>query len=51
MFRPPGLLATQVAPTAMGLLIHWAAVASPSEQMTVYYLPAPRICSPSESGH
>jgi hypothetical protein len=44
MFKPPGLLATQVAPTAMGLLLPWAAVASPSEHLTVCYLPAPRIC-------
>jgi hypothetical protein len=30
---------------------HWAAVACTSEPMTVCYLPAHRICSPSESGN
>ena len=41
MFRPAGSLATPIAPTAM--LIHWAAVASTSEPITVRYLPVPRI--------
>ncbi len=42
MFRPAGLLATPIAPTAV--LTHWAAVASTSEPITVRYLPVPRIC-------
>ena len=42
MFRPADLLATPIAPTAV--LTHWAAVASPSEPITVRYLPVPRIC-------
>ena len=49
-FRPPGLLATQVAPTAVALC-HRAAVASTSEQNTGRYLPVHRICLPSESGN
>ena len=42
MFRPAGLLATPIAPTAV--LTHRAAVASTSEPITVRYLPVPRIC-------
>ena len=42
MFRPAGLLATPIAPTAV--LTPWAAVASTSEPITVRYLPVPRIC-------
>jgi len=50
MFTPTGLLATQVAPTT-GYQVPWAAMAFPSEPLTVCYLPVPRICSPSESGN
>jgi hypothetical protein len=44
IFRPLGLLATQVAPTAVNILLHWAAVAFTSEHIAVCYLPAHRIC-------
>jgi len=54
MFRPAGLLATQVAPTAVydGLHpFHRAAMAFTSEQYTSRYLPVLRICLPSVSGN
>ena len=43
MFKPTGLLATQVAPTT-GYHVPWAAMAFPSEPLTVRSLPVPRIC-------
>jgi hypothetical protein len=42
MFRPTGLLATQIAPVVVPW--HQAAVASTSEHLTVRCLPVPRIC-------
>ena len=39
MFRRAGLLATPIAPTSV--LMHWAAVASTSEAITVRYLSVP----------
>ena len=42
-FRPADLFATQVVPTVC-LDVHIAAVAFPSEQLLVCYLPKPRIC-------
>lgn len=44
IFKPLGLLAIPVAPTAVGLSIHWAAMAFTSEHIAVCYLPAHRIC-------
>jgi len=43
MFKPTGLLATPGAPTT-GYHVPWAAMAFPSEPLTVRYLPVPRIC-------
>jgi len=43
MFRPPGLLTTQVAPTAVPHQRNWAAVTFTSEHPTVRYLPVSRI--------
>ena len=43
MFRPPGLLITQVAPTAVSWR-DWAAVTFTSEHLTARYLAVPRIC-------
>jgi hypothetical protein len=48
--RPAGVLTTQVAPTAT-VSARRAAVVSPSEPLVGRYLPTPRICSPSASGH
>ncbi len=44
MFRPPGLLATQVAPTASRFYPLRAAVASTSPHISVCYLPEQGIC-------
>ena len=49
MFRPAGVLATQIAPTDTARRM--AAVTFPSEPLVVCYLPTPRICLPSESGN
>ena len=49
MFRPTGVLATQIAPTDTARRM--AAVTFPSEPLVVCYLPTPRICLPSESGN
>jgi hypothetical protein len=43
-FRPAGLLATQVAPTAAPRRGHWAAVASTPGHPTVRYLPVVQVC-------
>ena len=46
MFRPPGLLATQVVPTAEYVIttIPWAAVTFTSTHISVCYLPEQWIC-------
>lgn len=44
MFRPPGLLATQVAPTASRTMPVRAAVAFTSTHISVCYLPEQWIC-------
>jgi hypothetical protein len=49
MFRPTGVLATQIAPPDTARRM--AAVTFPSEPLVVCYLPTPRICLPSASGH
>jgi hypothetical protein len=43
-FRPAGLLATPVAPTAAPRRGHWAAVASTPGHPTVRYLPVVQVC-------
>jgi hypothetical protein len=44
MFRPPSLLATQVAPTDMTINCHMAAVTFTSEHRKACYLTSRRIC-------